>query len=260
MAAGSGDARRIQSLERMDAILDAIAMAPDGAARLVEIAAQTGLHKNTVFSLLKTLVSLGYCDQSRATQDYRLGRRAFELARIAERNLDIVTAFRPLMLRMVWLFRESLCLAVPGPEKGVVVNTVEGTYGVRGSRFHGQGIPYHAAALGKVILAFRSEADRRLILERIRFTRFTSRTIQTRADLEEDCARTRALGYAVSIAEEEVGTSAVAVPIFSRGGEIIGGLAIFGPSARLTRTKLAEYGKHLLAETRTMTGPGSDHR
>lgn len=256
MASGASTRGRIQSLERMDAILGAISRAPDGSSRLVEIAAETGLHKNTAFSLLKTLVALGYCDHSRETQDYRIGRRAFELARIAERNLDIVTVVRPLMLRLVWQFRESLCVAIPGHDKGIVVNTVEGTYGVRGSRFHGQGVPYHAAALGKAILAFQTESDRTLILGRIPFTKFTSRTIDNAEALEEEIARIRSVGYGTSIAEEEVGTSAVAVPIFSRGGEVIGGMAIFGPSARLTRTRLAAYGQQLLAETRALAEGG----
>src|SRR3954447_12483612 len=92
---------RIQSLERADAILAAIAHSPDGCARLIDIAAGTGLHKNTVFSLLQTLVALGYCERSKE-RAYRIGRRTFELARVAERNIDLVTLVRPVMLRLVW--------------------------------------------------------------------------------------------------------------------------------------------------------------
>ena len=102
MTAASRPAGRIQSLARMDAILDVIAHAPEGGVRLTDVATRCGLHKNTVFSLLKTLVALGYCDHARDTQTYRIGRRTFELARNAERNLDIVTLVRPLMLRLVW--------------------------------------------------------------------------------------------------------------------------------------------------------------
>lgn len=239
---------RIQSLDRMDAILDVIAHAPDGAARLTEIAARTGLHKNTAFSLLKTMVALGYCDHSRESRDYRIGRRTFELARIAERNLDIVTTVRPLMLRLVWQFRESLSLAIPANDSCVVVSTVEGTYGVRGSRFQGQYAPYHASALGKAILAFQSDEDRALIVERLRFERYTSRTIITPDELDEECRRVRERGFAFSVAEEEIGASALAAPVFSRGGLVIGALAIWGPSARLTRQRMAEYGPRLARE------------
>jgi DNA-binding IclR family transcriptional regulator len=129
-----------------------------------------------------------------------------------------------------------------------VVSTVEGTYAVRGSRFQGQNAPYHASALGKAILAFQSDEDRALILQRLKLERFTSRTIVTADQLDEECGRIRDLGFAVSAAEEEIGASAVASPVFSRGGMVIGSLAIWGPSARLTRQRLAEHGQKLAKE------------
>lgn len=243
---------RIQSLERMDAILDAIASAADGAARLKDIAIATGLHKNTAHSLLRTLAALGYVDHGQESQRYRIGPRSFELARRAERNLDVVGAVRPLMMRLVWQFRESLSLAVAASDSCVVLATVEGTYGVRGSRFQGQHAPYHASALGKAIVAFLPDADRAPLLERIRFEKLTSRTIVTPEDLLADCARVRERGYALSVAEEEVGASAVAAPLFSRGGEVVGALAIWGPSVRLARPRLAVYGARLVAECQTV--------
>jgi IclR family transcriptional regulator, KDG regulon repressor len=182
---------RIQSLARMDAILESIARAPETGARLTDIAAATKLHKNTAFSLLKTLVSLGYCDHLRDSQTYRIGRRTFELARNAERNLDIVSMVRPLMLRLVWQFRESLSLAVPANDSCLVVSTVEGTYGVRGSRFQGQFAPYHASSLGKAILAFQTDEDRGAIIERLRLERYTSRTIVSATELEAEATRVR---------------------------------------------------------------------
>jgi IclR family acetate operon transcriptional repressor len=246
---------RIQSLERMDAILDVIAHASEGGMRLTDIAARTGLHKNTAFSLLKTMVALGYCQHLRDSQTYRIGRRTFELARNAERNLDIVAVVRPLMLRLVWQFRESLSLAVPANESCLVVSTVEGTYGVRGSRFQGQCAPYHASAVGKAILAFQSDDDRGAIVGRLRLERYTSRTLVTAADLDAECLRIRDRGFAQSVAEEEIGASAVAAPVFSRGGLVLGALAIWGPSARLTRQRLADYGPRLAAECRAIHDP-----
>lgn len=248
MTLASRPSGRIQSLERMDAILDVVAHANESGVRLTDIAALCGLHKNTVFSLLKTLVALGYCDHARDTQTYRIGRRTFEFARNAERNLDIVTLVRPLMLRLVWQFRESLSLAVPGNDGCLVVSTVEGTYGVRGSRFQGQYAPYHASALGKAILAFQSDEDRATVIQRLKLERFTSRTIVTAAHLEEECLAIQTRSFAISVAEEEIGASAVAVPVFSRGGPVIGSLAIWGPSARLTRQRLAEHGLKLARE------------
>lgn len=245
---------RIQSLERMDSILRVVANANESGIRLTEIATLCALHKNTVFSLLKTMVVLGYCEYDENTQKYRVGRRTFELAGKAERNLDIVTLMRPLMLRLVWKFRESLSLAVPGSDNCMVVATVEGTYGVRGSRFQGQDAPYHASALGKAILAFQSDEDSALIMPRLKLERFTSRTICAVDELYKECGRVREQTYAISVAEEEIGASAVAAPVFSRSGLVIGSLAIWGPSARLTRKLLAEHGAKLAKECQGIYG------
>jgi IclR family acetate operon transcriptional repressor len=248
MATASG-ARLIQSLQRMDSLLRAIAVAPAAGARLSELAAATGLHKNTVFSLLKTMVALGYCTQCRHGRGYRLGPRSFELARLAEREMDVIGLARPLMLRLVHQFRESLSLAVPGPTAGIVVATVEGSYGVRGTRFQGHGAPYNASALGKALLAAMPAEERRELLARLSFDRFTSRTIVTAAELAADCDKAALRGYALSVAEEEVGANAVAVGLRARGGEVLGALAVWGPSVRLTRQRLAQMGERLAAET-----------
>lgn len=244
--------RPIQSIERMDRLLAEISRAGSDGLRLSEVAARAELHKNTAFSILKTMKALGYCDQDSTTHTYRVGRRTFEIARFAERNLDVVTRVRPLMLRLVWQWHESMSLAVPAPDHCVVVTTVEGSYGVRGSRFQGQHAPYHASALGKAILAFLSEDERSQVLTRMSFSRLTSRTITTRERLEAECSQVHAKGHAVSIAEEEVGASAVAVPLFTRGGIVAGALAVWGPSARLTRQALAAFGTKLALETKNL--------
>jgi IclR family acetate operon transcriptional repressor len=198
-------------------------------------------------------VALGYCEHSR-DHGYRIGRRTFQLAHLAERNLDLVTAVRPLMLRLVWQVRESLSLGVPANGHCVVVSTVEGSYAVRGSRFQGQQAPYHASALGKAMMASLTCEDRAQVIKRISFEKYTNRTITSPALLEEECARVREKGFAVSVAEEEVGASAVAVPLFSRAGDVVGALALWGPSARLTRPALAQHGQTLRRECLAVLG------
>lgn len=51
--------RRIQSVERAMALLEAIAAA-GGETRLVDLSAQLGLSKSTLHGLLNTLVAMGY--------------------------------------------------------------------------------------------------------------------------------------------------------------------------------------------------------
>jgi DNA-binding IclR family transcriptional regulator len=102
------------------------------------------------------------------------------------------------------------------------------------------------------MLAWMGEDERSDILAELRFERFTSRTIAEPSVLLDDCLRVRERGYATSVAEEERGASAVAAPVFSRSGEPAGAVAVWGPSVRLTRSRLATIGPILVAELRTL--------
>ncbi|WP_256578933.1 helix-turn-helix domain-containing protein [Pseudomonas sp. VI4.1] len=67
----------IQSVERAMMILETIAAA-GGEIRLVDLAAQSGLHKSTLHGLLNTLAAMGYI--ARRGTHYALGLRLREIA------------------------------------------------------------------------------------------------------------------------------------------------------------------------------------
>ena len=239
---------KIQSLLRADAILAAIASAPDGRIKLSELSAKLGLHKNTAFSLLETLRALGYVDQVQSRQ-YRLGHRFFELARLSEADVDIVQQARPIMLRMVALANESSSLGVPATNRVLIISTIESSQGVRGARYSGRHSPYHASAIGKAILAFLPAAERDAVLAIGELERLTPKTLTSKQTLVRHLEEVARRGYALSLEEEELGANAVAVPLLSRMGEVVGALAIWGPAPRLTRDRLAGIGGRLMKET-----------
>src|SRR5262245_31711169 len=86
---------RIQSLVRANAILQAVASAPGGEARLVDIQRATGLRKTTVHTLLETLAALGFVAHDRSRHSYKLGLRILQLGRLAESNIDLALIARP---------------------------------------------------------------------------------------------------------------------------------------------------------------------
>lgn len=239
---------RIQSLARADAIMATIAKSPTARARLVDIADELRLHKSTVFSLLETLRTLGYVKQLPKSRDYALAHRLVELARASEANLDVFQVTRPLMLRTVNAVNESACLAVPAMTDALIVSTIESTQGVRGARFQGRHSPYHASAVGKAMLAFMPKADQQSILSSTYLPRFTQKTTKTRAALMRQLEEIARRGFALSLEEEEIGANAVAVPLVSAMGDVLGAVAVWGPSARLSADRLSKIGAGLVKE------------
>lgn len=237
---------RIQSLARADTILQAIARSPDGRARLGYISKVTCLNKNTAFTLLETLIALQYALQDAVNREYSLGPRLFEFAQVAESKLNILTLARPPMLEIHGQTGESVSLAIPLPKDALLINTIEGTYGVRGARYQGRRVPYHAAAVGKVILAYLNAGDRERILLQSPLPKLTKNTITDLAQLAKEIKTIRRYGFALSIEEEEIGANAVAVPILTGLGEVLGAIAVWGPASRLNRSRLLLVGTNLI--------------
>lgn len=237
---------QIQSLARADAILSAIAKAPSARVRLVDVAKELGLHKNTVFSILNTLCALGYAKRVMNSHEYALGSRVIELARASESNLDILRQFKPLMLRLVGAVNESVSLAIPAGRDVLIVNTIESSHGVRGARYLGRHSPYHASAVGKAILASISLPERDAVLESADLPKLTPKTINTRTALLHHLEEVGKRGFAMSMEEEEIGANAVAVPLISPMGEVLGAVAIWGPAPRLTQDTLFRLGTGLV--------------
>jgi DNA-binding IclR family transcriptional regulator len=240
---------KIQSLARANAILDKIATAPEGRMKLAEIAEAVRLHKNTAFSLLETLRALGYVRQASDSREYLLGNRIFELALMSESDLDVTQLARPLMRKMVTIANESSSLGIPGTNSVLIVTTIESSQGVRGARYSGRHSPYHAAAIGKVLLANMSVAERDAILGDHQFERLTPKTITSARTLARELDEVNARGFALSLEEEEVGANAVAVPLFGRMREVVGGISVWGPAPRLARDKLMRIGRQLVQES-----------
>jgi IclR family acetate operon transcriptional repressor len=90
----------------------------------------------------------------------------------------------------------------------------------------------HTTAVGKAILADRTERDVRALLQRTGMPRRTEHTITTPAAFLADLERTRQHGYAVDDGEQEVGVRCVAVSV--PGAPRPMALSMSGPLTRMT--------------------------
>lgn len=239
---------RIQSLVRANAILNAIAEAPEGAARITEICRATGLHKNTAATLIDTLHALGFVERDRATRHFRLGQRMLQLGRLVHSRLDISTLSRPALIRLCNATRETVNLAAPDLFDAVVVNSFEGAFSVRATAYTGWRIHYHASALGKAMLAFFDEPTRTAILQARPLVALTANTVTSIPRLEEQLRAIRETGQSVDLEEAEIGARAVAAPMIDPYGDVVGAISVSGPASRLPTPVLHEIGRQIRAE------------
>jgi len=237
------DVVRIQSLGRAAALLDA--MGDGGWHPLRNLARSTRLAKTTAFNLLTALVDVGLAERNPAVGAYRLGLRNVEYGRAVERRMDVLPRFRPLLIRLCSETNETVNLAIPRATDALIVESLEGSQGVRVTTYAGTRAPYHATACGRALLAHRPEQERQAFLAQAALIPVTHNTITEPARLERLLAGCRRDGWVAEREENELGACCVAAPILDRGRPVAA-ISIAGPATRMNSAMIARIGNLLV--------------
>jgi IclR family acetate operon transcriptional repressor len=238
---------RIQSLARADAILGLVMQAGREGARLSTLAAGLKLNKTTVFNLVGTLMSLGYVVQDEASRAYRLGPRVLMLGLNAQRQNNLVDLAAPALERLCRDTRETVNLAVPLTDTGVIVDSREGTHQIRLTSYAGTLAPYHATAVGKAMLAFMPAETREAVLSGP-LPEVGPRSKTERGPIEAELRDIRASRRAFDLEEMEQGAHCIAVPIFDATGAVCGAISVSGLRDRMDPAQMDRVGDAIAAE------------
>jgi 2-dehydro-3-deoxyglucarate aldolase/4-hydroxy-2-oxoheptanedioate aldolase len=207
--------------------LELLAVAAHDEAELAE---RLGVHRRTVRRLLSQLIAEGWVTADPSGVRYVATVKPAVLAGKVLEQADLARAAYPAARALREQTCESAHLSVPG-EAGVIhlINDIaEGALIVR-PRF-GEVVPYHATAVGKVLLAYDPDAERRL--SSLALDRYTANTLTKPSDLLIEFARIRQRGYGVDNREHSLEVICVAAPVFDHQSVAIAALGISAPSMR----------------------------
>lgn len=220
--------KSIQSVDRATAILRILASA-GRPLRLAEIAVALGLAKPTTFGIIRTLRDVGFVHQDRITSDYSLGDGVRHLERARIDPHDLRSHAMNWSDALASRTRLEVLIAVPQLDGARIVHHVFRPDDSAQTLRIDEVLPFHATALGKIVLAFAAGiASPTLELER-----YTHRTLTNRAAFEADMSGVRARGWASERAELDPGIGALAVPLRGFGGLGLGAVAVSGPHERV---------------------------
>ncbi|RNB80608.1 IclR family transcriptional regulator [Brevibacillus nitrificans] len=203
---------------------------------LSEISSRLSLHKSTVHRLLATLENKGFLIRDVETEKYRLGFRIWELSANLTHNDDPATMLLPEMERLRDLVEETISLYVRDGMERIRIQAVQSKQPIRRVAPIGARMPLTVGASSKVLVAYAGAAVARELLEDPDWPDFVSRESYV-----EQLEQIRQQGFATSVEERELGTAAVAAPIFNRNGQLVASIAASGPSNRLTQEKMSQY-------------------
>ncbi|MEO9140358.1 MAG: IclR family transcriptional regulator [Jatrophihabitans sp.] len=233
-----------QSIDRAAQLLTAVVQA-DGPISFTELVEDCGLARSTTSRLLAALETNHLLERDQVGA-YRAGALFAHYAARHDPWSQFVRLARPVMDAVGAATRETVNLAIPRGETVVQIAQVNSTYLLSARDWMQVDVPPHCSALGKVLYAFDA-----LALPDGELEQLTSQSLATSAALRRQMSGIRRRGYALCRDELEVGLDAVAAPVRGPEGDVIAGLGVSGPSARLNAqldqigALLVEHAAHL---------------
>ena len=223
----------IQVIERMMALLDALASYPDPVS-LKELATATGLHPSTAHRILNDMVTKRFVDRSEPGT-YRLGMRLLELGNIVKSRLNVREAALPYMQALHRKTQQTVNLSVrQGDEIVYIDRAFSERSGMQVVRAIGGRAPLHLTSIGKLFLSADDAKLVRAYATRTGLAGNNKNSITDLAKLERELSLVRARGYARDNEELELGVRCMAAGVRDDAGRLIAGLSISAPADRLS--------------------------
>lgn len=229
----------LKSLTKVSRVLDCFNTA-HRALTLAEICVKTGYPRSTTHRLLAAMREVGFIEQDRERDSYRLGLRLFELGNTVLANLELHREGRAIVDALHRLTNHAVHLAVFDGHRAVVIQRTEAEPMLSNTMVENS--PAHCTSVGKAILAHQP-LD---IVERVigaGLERFTETTITEPDILREELALTRERGYAIDNGEHQPGLRCVGAPIRNQIGHVFAGISVSAPSWQLPMEEVDELNK-----------------
>jgi DNA-binding IclR family transcriptional regulator len=201
-----------------------------------EAATKLKIAKSSAHDLMSSLAQLGFLNRTEENR-YRLGWRLVTLSETLLATTELRKEAHPVIEELAARYQETVHLAVLDGTQAVYVDKLEGSQAVRveltslGARLYA-----HCSALGKVLLAYRSEEEVKHIIQTAGLPRFTENTITEEEDLLQNLNKIRKQGYAYDMEEILVDLCCVGAPIHNYTGQVIAAISMSIPAYRFRRS------------------------
>jgi len=231
----------VPAVKRAFQVIDLLAKT-DGALTISDIHRTLKLPLSSAATILYTLQALGYLERDDSSGRYTLGVRMLSFSRRVADQLNLPSRFQPLLEELV---RESGLtghLAVRRDGESMYVARVAGPGLLQFSSYVGMRWPVHASAVGKALVAFLPDGERRRVLREVDLRKLTPNTISSVEALERQFRTFRGLGYCWELSEGEVGIACIAGSVFGPDQEVIAAISVAGSTQQITKSNLRGLG------------------
>lgn len=206
-----------------------------------ELSQRLMMSKATTFRFLQTLKQLGYVSQEEEADKYSLTLKLFELGAKSLEYVDLIQIADKEMWKIGQVTREAVHLGTLDENAIIYIHKIDSSYNLRMYSRVGRRNPLYCTAIGKILLAWESEAVIRQALKDESFDKKTQTTLLSVEQLLAELAVVRECYYAQDNEEQELGVRCIAVPVYDRLGHVVAGLSISFPTIRFDEQQIDNY-------------------
>lgn len=228
--------------------------------RFSELLETSPFPKATLYRLIQTLTSQGMLrfDQDRGT--YAPGMRLVRMAHAAWAQSSLAPIARAHLDALSGIVGETVHLAQLDGGQVLYVDKRNAARPVRMYSDAGKVGPAYCTGVGKAMMAYLPEPTLDVVLGQQSWHRFTDTTIRDPEAMRVEIDAIRAAGFALDREEHEPGIHCIALPILSRGQQVLGAISVTSQASRDTLKKMERHLPHMRRAVEQIAGDMRDWR
>ena len=216
---------------------------------LTEVAKNLQFSIGTIQRITGTLLKLGYIQKESHSKKLHLTSKWLRIGFASLDQLNLRKIAISHLKKLNDKINETVSLAVLDKDELVYVERFQSSHHVTTNIRPGDRRQLHCTSIGKAILAFQTESDRKAILDRIKLIKYTSKTIVVKKKLLSELTRIKKQGFAENSGEITSDLFGIAVPIINNSGVAVAGVNIVMPKLRFSKEKVYKQYLPYLVET-----------
>jgi DNA-binding IclR family transcriptional regulator len=185
--------------------------------------------------LLLTLERRGYLHHNTRTHRYLFGVKFFSLANMVLAGIELRDQAAPMLRALMGNIGLTVHMAILEQYDVVLINKVEPTSLIKLATWIGKRMDAHCTGVGKVLLAYLSDAELDLLIKEHGLSRHNENTIVSVIKLKAQLAEVRKLGYSFENEEDEIGLLCIGCPVFDNTGKVAAAISISGTAPQITQ-------------------------
>ncbi len=242
--------RYSQSLERGLAIMGCFT-SQRPVLGIADIADELGMSRSTTHRYVITLAELGYLEQV-ASRKYRLGLRVTDLGMSALNSTGLREHSHPYLDELRQRTNYTVNLSVLDGSDILYVDRArsfrQGQSKIDLGLHPGSRLPAYCTSMGKILLAYLPEDERRERLADVKLTKRGPNTITSKSALRDELVEVADANFAVNDEELTRELYAIAAPIHDEAHEVVAAMNVAAHSSMISLVELVEaLGPHLVA-------------